>query len=86
MIPNGADADRPDCVWNDLPPPHISLEYNASLDLSAEVTTDDATSSDSYLGSSSSDSDMAEEELGEFLWDAFAGYDPSLEDLAELCT
>lgn len=33
-------------------------------------------------GSASEDDDMV---LGEFLWDALGGFDPNLQDLAELC-
>lgn len=35
--------------------------------------------------SSSSSSSGEDEELGEFLWDAMAGFDPAVRDLADLC-
>jgi len=34
---------------------------------------------------SSTSSSCEDDELGEFLWDAMAGFDPAVQDLADLC-
>jgi hypothetical protein len=48
----------------------------------------ETTASSSYDGSNNSSNDADDEddaEMGEFLWDAFGGFDPNLEDLSDLC-
>ena len=78
---DGIFASQASVNLQDIPKFH-STDLSAAA---AAVLTSSDTQDLEVLSSRSSSEEEEEQELGEFLWDAMAGFDPNLQDLANLC-